>query len=224
MARSSWRRCSICNVTGWRPGVSATTTARGSSPAATASRWRTRASGATTTRDPATWLRHERSRSSPMATIPASKPCSRVKRSARTRMHPPGATKTSRTASCWPWSTSPSRMRSTTAPVLSQLIPTCKRMPGSSQLTNFGDTTPALERKDSSTSSWTASGASATSSWQSKKNAAPSTMPSASLEAAAYPGRPSRWRTKASGRMRPTRSVTAELSSPTESTSTESSP
>ena len=69
-----------------------------------------------------------------MATIPASKPFSSAKRSARTRMQPPGATKTSRTASCCPWSTSPSMMRSTTAPVLSQLIPTCRRMRGSSQL------------------------------------------------------------------------------------------
>ena len=120
-----------------------------------------------------------------MATMPPSKPLSSAKRSARTRMHPPGATKTSRTASCWPWSTSPSTMRSTTAPVLSQLIPTCRRTSGSSQLTNFGDTTPALERNDSSTSLWTASGSSATSSWQSRKKAAPSTMPRTSLEAAA---------------------------------------
>ena len=93
--------------------------------------------------------------------------------------------------------------------VLSQLIPTCSRMAGSSQLTNFGETTPALERKDSSTSWWMASGSSATSSWHSRKKAAPSTMPSASLDAAAYPGRSGRWRTKASGRMRPTRSVDA---------------
>ena len=69
-----------------------------------------------------------------MATIPASKPLSSVKRSARTRMQPPGATKTSRTASCCPWSTSPSVMRSTTAPVLSQLMPTWRRTRGSSQL------------------------------------------------------------------------------------------
>ena len=99
-----------------------------------------------------------------MATIPASKPLSSAKRSARMRMQPPGATKTSRTASCCPWSTSPSMMRSTTAPVLSQLMPTCRRMRGSSQFTNFGDTTPALERNDSSTSLWTASGSRATSS------------------------------------------------------------
>ena len=52
-------------------------------------------------------------------------------------------------------------------------------------VTNFGDTTPALERNDSSTSLCTASGSSATSSWQSRKKAAPSTMPRASLEAAA---------------------------------------
>ena len=38
-------------------------------------------------------------------------------------------------------------------------------MLGSSQLTNFGDTTPALERNDSSTILWTASGSRATSSW-----------------------------------------------------------
>ena len=101
-----------------------------------------------------------------MATIPASNPLSSAKRSARTRMQPPGATKTSRTASCCPWSTSPSVMRSTTAPVLSQLIPTWRRTRGSSQFTNFGDTTPALERNDSSTSLCTASGSSATSSWQ----------------------------------------------------------
>ena len=50
-------------------------------------------------------------------------------------------------------------------------------MLGSSQLTNFGETTPALERNDSSTSWCTASGSSATSSWHSRKKAAPSTMP-----------------------------------------------
>jgi len=43
-------------------------------------------------------------------------------------------------------------------------VPTCRRIWGSSQLTNFGDTTPAFDRKDSSTSWWTASGSSATSS------------------------------------------------------------
>ena len=123
------------------------------------------------------------------------------------RMQPPGATKTSRTASCWPWSTSPSWIRSTTAPVLSQCMPTCSRIDGSSQLTNLGDTTPALERNDSSTMLWTTSGSRAQSSWQSRKNAAPSTMPRASLLAAAYPGRPGRRRTKASGRIRPTRTV-----------------
>ena len=74
-------------------------------------------------RSPATWLRQERSRSSPMATMPASNPSSSRHRSARMRMQPPGATKTSRTASCWPWSTSPSWIRSTTAPVLSQCMP-----------------------------------------------------------------------------------------------------
>ncbi len=76
-------------------------------------------------------------------------------------MHPPGATNTSRTASCWPWSTSPSRIRSTTAPVLSQLIPTWSRTVGSSQLTNLGETTPAFDRNDSSTIWCTASWSSA---------------------------------------------------------------
>ena len=63
----------------------------------------------------------------------------------------------------------------------------------------------------------------AASSWRRRKNAAPSTIPRASLEAAAYPGRPGRWRTKASGRTRPTRSITAGSSSPVDRTRTESS-
>ncbi len=119
-----------------------------------------------------------------MATMPASNPFSSAKRSARTRMQPPGATKTSRTASCCPWSTSPSMMRSTTAPVLSQVMPTWSRIRGSSQCTNFGETTPALERNDSSTILWTASESKATSSCRRRKKAAPSTMARASLQAA----------------------------------------
>ena len=103
-----------------------------------------------------------------MAVTPGSKPPSSAKRSARIRMHPPGATKTSRTASCCPWSTSPSSTRSTTAPVLSQLIPTWSSTLVSSQFTNFGETAPAFERTDSSTILWTASGSSATSSWHNR--------------------------------------------------------
>ena len=108
-----------------------------------------------------------------MATMPRVKPLELANRSARMRMQPPGATKTSRTASCCPWSTSPSRIRSTTAPVLSQLIPTCSRTLGSSQFTNLGETTPAFDRKDSSTILWMASGSRATSSWRSRIEGGP---------------------------------------------------
>ena len=58
-------------------------------------------------------------------------------------------------------------------------------MLGSSQLTNFGDTTPALERNDSSTRLCTTSGSRAQSSWHRRKKAAPSTISRAALEAAA---------------------------------------
>ena len=210
-------------VTGWRPVLSVRRGQR-FRPPATASRWRTRASGATTTREPATWLRQERSRSSPMATMPASKPLSSREEVGPDEDAPTGATKTSRTASCCPWSTSPSWMRSTTAPVLSQLIPTCRRIEGSSQLTNFGETTPALERNDSSTSLCTASGSSATSSWHSRKKAAPSTMPSTSLDGGGVAGSPRQVAHEGvrAGSARPVRSPSAP-SAPVARTSTESS-
>ena len=51
-----------------------------------ASRWATRAAGATSTRAPATWARHDRSRSSPSSSMPGSKPPSARNRSARTRV------------------------------------------------------------------------------------------------------------------------------------------
>ena len=104
-----------------------------------------------------------------MATMAGSKPPSSSKRSARIRLAPPGATKTSRTASCWPWSISWGCTRSTTEPPLSAVMPTWTRRSGSSQLTTFGVTIPALERNASSTMRWTASGNSATSSWQTRK-------------------------------------------------------
>ena len=120
-----------------------------------------------------------------MATMAGSNPPSSANRSPRTSMQPPGATKTSRTASCWPWSTSPGCRRSTTEPLLSAVIPTWSRRSGSSQDTNFGETMPAFDRKASSTSRWTASGNGAASSWQKRKYAAPSTMASTSSVAAA---------------------------------------
>ena len=58
---------------------------------------------------------------------------------------------------------------------------------GSSQLTSFGATTPALERNDSSTRMWTASGSGATSSWQNNSSDAPSTIVSTSLAVAPKP-------------------------------------
>ena len=70
----------------------------------------------------------------------------------------PGATNTSRTASCCPWSISNGWTRSTTEPALSTAIPTCTSRSGSPHSTTFGDTIPALERKDSSTRRWTVSG------------------------------------------------------------------
>ena len=143
-------------------------------PLASISRCRTRAPGATTTRAPRIWARQHRSRSSPMAKISGSNPPSSAKRSNRTSVQPPGARKTSRTASCWPWSISPGSIRSTTAPPLSTAIPTWSNRVGSSQLTSFGATTPALDRNDSSTKMWTASGSGATSSWQNNSSDAPS--------------------------------------------------
>ncbi len=130
-----------------------------------------------------------------MATTSGSNPPSSLRRSARTRVKPPGATKTSRTASCWPASISPACTRSTTAPHLSALSPTCSRTSGSSQVTILGQTIPAFERNDSSTSTWRASGSGAQSSWQSRKYDAPSTMPTASSTAAPKPRSSSRRRT-----------------------------
>ena len=85
------------------------------------------------------------------------------------RLQPPGATKTSLTASCWPWSISLTWTRSTTDPPLSTIMPTWTRRSGSSQLTILGETMPALERNASSTMRWTVSGNNATSSWHSRK-------------------------------------------------------
>ena len=157
-----------------------------------------------------------------MATIAGSKPPSSSNRSARMRVNPPGATNTSRTASCWPWSTSSAWTRSTTAPVLSALIPTCKRTEGSAQRTILGVTIPALDRKDSSTKMCTASGSGAQSSWHRTKKAAPSIMPRASLAAVANARSPSRRRTKASGSTAATRARGSSVP-PATRTSTESS-
>ena len=156
-----------------------------------------------------------------MASMAGSYPPRATKRSARTSVHPSGATNTSRTLSCWPWSTSPAESRSTVAPVLSAVRPTCRSTRGSSQRTNLGVTTPALERSDSSTMAETASRRGATSSWQKRKKLAPSTMPIASLAAAPKPDSPRR-RTKAPGNTFATRAVGSSRP-PATSTSTESS-
>ena len=63
------------------------------------------------TRAPATWARHDRSRSSPGSPVLGLKPPNARHRSVRTRTAPAGATKTSRATSCWPWSSSPSSIR-----------------------------------------------------------------------------------------------------------------
>jgi len=60
-------------------------------------------------------------------------------------MQPLGATKTSRTPSCWPWSISGLWTRSTTAPVLSAFIPNVQQDQRVVQLTTFGATIPALD-------------------------------------------------------------------------------
>ena len=78
----------------------------------------------------------------------------------------PGAQKTSLTASCCSWSSSPRSTRAARTPVLSASSPTLSRRAGSSHSTTFGVTMPALERNASSTMARTAVGARATSSWQ----------------------------------------------------------
>ena len=74
---------------------------------ASSSRFRTLASGATITRAPATCARQHRLTSSRKSLIPSSNPPISANRSARTRVHGAGTVKTSRTASCCDWSSSP---------------------------------------------------------------------------------------------------------------------
>ena len=142
----------------------------GRAPAASSSRWRTRASGATMTRAPTTWARQHRSRSSPMATMVGVEA---TELGEEVGPHQGGA---------------PRGDEDVADGVVLAVVdlvglhpvhrPTrpcprsCPRGPGwsgSSQLTTLGETIPALERKASSTISWTVSGNRATSSWQSRK-------------------------------------------------------
>ena len=121
------------------------------------------------TRAPTTCARQHRSSASPWAGMPSSKPLSASNRSTRTSMQPDGTMKTSRTASCCSWSSSPGSQSGTRTPALSAPIPTESSRSGSSHSTSFGPTMPAFDRKASSTSWRTVAGSSATSSWRKKK-------------------------------------------------------
>ena len=87
------------------------------------------------------------------------------------------AAKTSLTASCCSWSSSPRSTSGAVAPVLSTTeSPTLSRRSAWSQSTSLGATMPALDRSDSSTIRRRASGSGATSSWQKTRKAAPCTV------------------------------------------------
>ena len=131
---------------------SASPSASAPAPSASAAGWttppgrprRTRAAGATTTRWPASWARHPRSRPAPSSPRSASRPPSSARTSVRTSM--PGSP-TARTSVRWsycPWSGSPCEGVSSRRPALVTWSPSSTSRRGWSQSASLGPTMPAV--------------------------------------------------------------------------------